>query len=322
MITFNPKIKINVFLIGALASFIPWQSASSATLNSNGGFETGNFNGWTTIGDTSIQSGGPSSNSGNSFKQIKQFDGTYHALLTTACTSVTEQPTGFCTVSQGSTRDGQDDGETAAGTFNFSGKPVVNATTDSGLGDGFALQNFLGLSNTAFDIDPNRILIKEGSAIKQTFTVTQAQIDAGVTLDFAWAFLTNDNEDIDGNFGNDFAFYTLYKDTDAVGARTITVLQESDLTDFWSGGYIPPGATQFRDEVAYTTVSLNITMPGTYTIGFGVVDGIGDDLSSALLVDKVTLNGIKIEVPESSQVLGVLGLGLGLLLTKPRKKKN
>jgi hypothetical protein len=159
-----------VFLLSTILGICIAPKTNAAVLN--GGFETGDFTSWLTIGDASIQTGGPGSNDGDNenFNQLAPKTGNYHALITTACVDTTEILAGFCANSPAG-RGGNDDAPTPAGRFNFSNKDVANGTTPSNLGgDAYELQNFLGLSDEALDkagtdIDGFR-QIKEGSAIK------------------------------------------------------------------------------------------------------------------------------------------------------------
>lgn len=320
-----------VLLLSAILGTSIMPKTNAAVLN--GGFETGNFNNWSTTGDASVQTGGPFANDGDNedFNQIAPFEGSFHALITTACVDTTEIPGGFCGNSP-SGRGGNDDEPAPAGRFEFSNTGVINATTDSELtGDAFALQNFLGLEDTALDAvgtdsvnapNGNR-QIKEGSAIKQTFTLTNPTNE----ISFAWAFLTNDFDEVelsvneDGFEGRDFGFYTFYDTSSAESTRTINVLQESNLTTFDvilddPSTLVNAADTDFRDKVFYSKVTLTGIAPGTYTLGFGVADGVGNDYTSALLVDNVQL-----EIPESSQLIGILGLGFSLCFMPKRKKR-
>lgn len=325
MAIFNTKIKTSLLILGVLTSVIPFSQAHSVTLV-NGGFEDG-FNSWGQIGDTSIQSGGPSLNSGNDFNQIAPYAGMNHALITTACTSNTERPSGFCTIDGANAREGIDDASTPAGTYNFSGNPVANATSNSGLGDGFALQGFLGLSNNSlFAIEPDRE-VKEGSAIRQIITVTQEQVDANARFRFAWAFLTNDTRDVGDTFGLDFSFLSVTRFNNTTDALSNTNRQDEDVNVLaqsiqnpFSFDPLNPSSVNFTAQTAYTiNNTYNFTLAGTYIIGFGVVDGGGSEKSSALLIDNVQYSD---EIPEGSNLLGILGLGLGLLFIPKSKIKK
>lgn len=319
-----------LFLLSTILVSTLMPKANAALLTD--GFESGTFGVWNTIGDTSIQQGGPSNNNGdaNDFNEIAPFAGVYHALITTACVDTSLISGGFCGNSPAG-RSGQDDGENPAGRFEFSDTGVVNATAASGLGnDAYALQTFLGLSNTALeqagsDAGVGNRTIKEGSAIRRNFTV-----DGTVSVAFRWAFLTNDFDEIeagvnvDGYGGRDFGFYTLYNTSSTVGSRGINVLRESDFDTYDVAFDFPadvfpddPNTVNFRYKINYQNLNLGILPAGTYTIGFGVVDGAGNEYTSALLIDNFDVGP---EVPEGSSLLGLLGLGLGLCFL-PKKKK-
>jgi hypothetical protein len=78
-----------------------------------------------------------------------------------------------------------------------------------------------------------------------------------------------------------------------------------------------PNTVNFRYKINYQNLNLGILPAGTYTVGFGVVDGGGNEYTSALLIDNFDVGS---EVPEGSSLLGILGLGLGLCFL-PKKKK-
>ena len=123
------------------------------------------------------------------------------------------------------------------------------------------------------------------------------------TINFDWNFLTNDGADLLGD--QDFAFVSITGDN----LEEIYILEDST-------GPIPTvgaGATDFANPTvpytAYVSEELALTSidgvtPGTYRVGFGVIDVDGTDRSSALLVDNFALR----EVPFD------FSPGLGLLL--------
>lgn len=156
----------------------------------------------------------------------------------------------------------------------------------------------------------------EGSAIWTEFTVATPQ-----TVSFRWNFLTTSpyaGSPYPG-FGNDFAFVSLSSESPTPLADTFHLLLAPSTTSFSNEactldifGATPcnPGINSYA--TGYQSGFIHITAPGTYKLGFGVVNvdlgGSGSDsLPSALLVDSVS-------VPEpSTGLLLVAGL-VGLVL--------
>jgi len=118
----------------------------------NGGFETGNFSGWTTLGDTSIETSAYGSG---------PTEGTFQALLSTGEATVSDSVQGFA-------------------------RPDSTVLTGGTIVPASALETFLGLAPGSLDNLGNGDAT-EGSAIKQTFTA-----NAGDVLTFDWNFLTNE----------------------------------------------------------------------------------------------------------------------------------
>lgn len=159
------------------------------------------------------------------------------------------------------------------------------------------LESFLGLGAGTL----SSLGVTEGSALKQTFTA-----NAGDTLSFSWNFLTDQDPSSDYN---DFAFFTL--------SNNLTQLADTFSTLF------PALTTPFTNETGYQLFSLPITLTGSYTLGFGVVDvdttGGGDtSVNSALLIDNVQTSVAS--VPEPRTIVGFLAaLGLGGIFKKRKK---
>ena len=202
------------------------------------------------------------------FPGIPPTDGISQALLTTASTTV-----------------GDDLPDAVPGTFNFSGNDPTLAGTNP------VLESFLGLDVGALDLNSPSVQAIEGSAIKRTFTA-----QAGDILSFDWQFLTNDGEFLD--FGpRDQAFVALYP----VGSPSapVTIATSIDV--------LPASGTDFAHEVGdrFTSTPLDA---GDYFLGLGVVDGLGTDKTSALLVDNVLLTSppSPSKIPEPTSVIGLL----------------
>ena len=162
---------------------------------------------------------------------------------------------------------------------------------------GSDLESFLGLAPESLNALGNG-KVEEGSAIKKTFTAK-----AGDVLTFDWNFMTNELESTLVGSNNDFAFFTLNP-------------LLSKLADP-SSSFVT-SLTPFLNETGFKTFSTKIFTPGTYTLGFGVVN-VGDPMfDSALAVDNVKLAS----VPEPTSVLGILAFGaLGAGSMWRRKQK-
>lgn len=267
-------------IIGLLGVSTLVSMEPARALLKSGSFETGDFSGWDTAGDTSIQ--------GN-FQGIAPPEGSSQAVLSTACPG-TAFSSGECFDTNAPDQPRNDDPGNSPGTFNFSGNDQFDANAENFPNN---LQGFLGLGPNALNIPreggiPGLRLPKEGSAIKQTFTA-----EAPFQLSFEWNLLTND---VTGS-GNsrDLAFATIYESTSTQENRQIINLNETITT-------LDSSSTTFAQENGYQSFTSSQTYsPGTYTLGFGVVDIDGVDTSSALMVDSV-------EVPFE----GAPGVGLGV----------
>ena len=269
------------------SSLISLHSAHAYSVNfENGGFEDPiNFNdtsfadGWEGAGDTSRL---------GTYSTVAPLD-TQQAVITTACPGTSQ--TGECLDNR------NDDTTTTLGQFNNSGNDQVSASLEAANN----LQGVLGLSHNAFSLpreiggvlfdgtNGNPLITrtpKEGSALYQDITITDdgSSID-NFTLHFNWDFLTNDGATELGN--QDFAFVSITGN----GVEEIYVLEDST-------GALPlvaPDATDFANltapSAAYVSEELALT-PGTYRVGFGVVDVDGTARSSALLVDNFAVREV------------------------------
>lgn len=221
--------------------------------------------------------------------------------------------------------------------FNQSGTNPVSADTNPNTD---VLQNELGLGTDALSIDRSTPQLnnlygprtsKEGSGMYQQFNVTIGPNDDSFTVNFDWAYLTNDGTTAFGE--QDFAFWnlglvngndytTVFDNTvDNTGpGDEIAVLQSSSGTigspqgnnDYVQGVDYGPNNT-----VSYTVSGLS---QGTYTyrLGYGVVDVDGLDRTTALLIDNIEV--VPFEFTPSTGIGLVLGL-IGLNKLRRRIKK-
>lgn len=147
------------------------------------------------------------------------------------------------------------------------------------------LETFLGLEAGSL----TTLGVTEGSAIKQTIT-----LNAGDKISFSWNFLS-DQDPQEADY-NDFSFFVFN------GLTQIADTEDAINDNFF---------TRLSRETGYQTTSITVQTPGTYTLGFGVVDvdrtGNGDTaVNSALLIDNITVT----PVPEPLTLLGVLTVSL------------
>ena len=212
-----------------ISSLLSLDSAQAFTVTlSNTDFETGNLTGWSSTGDTGVDS------TSTTHTTITPYAGTYQGIITNACPS--GSVSGKCVGTSGLSTSRNDDNPTSIGSYNVSGSEPVSASVEIG-----TLQTFLGLSADTLQIAREGGTIaaqdntatrtpKEGSAITQTFTV-----DGNFTLSFNWNYLTNDGNN--SRFGDqDFAFVTIYETNSDISTREITVLSNSAGTVSTPGG--------------------------------------------------------------------------------------
>lgn len=139
----------------------------------------------------------------------------------------------------------------------------------------------------------------EGSALSQTFTITESGL-----LSFRYNFLTTEGG------ANDFAVVILN--------GVITQLAAGADATNPSLVELDPIFGDPASETGYQNLSLVLPTAGTYTLAFAVFDANDEFIPSALLVDDVraTFNGNVI--PEPSTVL-LAGLGGVILLASRRR---
>ena len=272
----------NLFLIDAAAAFSITFSGTE-----NFGFEE-QYDGWTTFGDTNVES---------TFQTISPQGGDYQALITNACHDC---------VDNGSIRNDDSHVNNTASTFNYSDTNPITASVEQYNNNN--LQSQLGISENALNINAtlNGSNIdgvfrtpKEGSAIlSDSFTV-----DESFGISFDWNYLTNDGASILGN--QDFSFVTITGIETASNNPVEFVIPLGD-----SSGTIPSNpSSNFAEVTGYSTYTSDVLAPGTYRVGFGVVDIDNVDRSSALLVDEIYIRqAIPFEFSPTVGIALVLGL--------------
>jgi len=271
-------------------------SPSQAATISNGNFTTGDYTGWSTIGDASIQT---SSDFGSLPPEGQQFE----ALVTTATT--TPQLPGF-------------DRPSFSGT-----NPVSTVALETFLGLPTGNVNMPGsgsldmLSNSDVNFSKRKVI--DGSAFKQTITA-----NAGDQVSFEWNFLTNELVPEPSN--TDYAFFSVVPTNSSSSPILLANADPSDPSAFSPSGTplsVSPGQTS---ETGFHTQSYTIPTTGTYTLGFGVaqvnpVTPFPDDNTgnSAVLIDNVSLTPVP--EPNSASAILVFGvLGAGSLLKRKQRK--
>ena len=216
----------------------------------NGSFETGDFQYWSTIGDTSI-------------------------IGDTSTETMEDGDTSIETMENGDTstetmENGDASTENSLGIFPTDGTYLALISSgDSDAGGSVVdsdLEEFLDLAPGSLDGLTGGDAF-EGSAIKQTFTA-----EAGDIVSFDWNFLTNENTP--ATTFNDTAFFNVDGFTFELADTGSTFVDAADVDEF-------------NEQTGNQTLTFAISTAGTYTIGFGVVD-VGDAIvDSALAIDNV-----------------------------------
>ena len=266
----------------------------------NLGFEN-QYNGWSTIGDTTVQS---------TFQEISPQAGSYQALITTGCNNC---------VDNGSIRNDDSHINNTAGTFNYSGTNPISASVEQFGSNN--LQKQLGISANALNINAKRNNTeitnvfrtpKEGSGIlSDSFTVS----DGSFQISFDWNYLSNDGASVLGN--QDFSFVTINR----IDSSTGNTLEEEVILLGDSSKSIPTNSNnKFVEVGGYESYTSQTFAPGTYRVGFGIADVDNVDRSSAMLVDNLAIKQVPFEF---SPTLGLLAVGsMFALKTAWQKRKH
>ena len=314
---FTKSISIaSTFGLVSVSNLILINSANAFSVTfQNGGFESSTGvvpNNWSTIGDVTTTGAIDNISPTNAAKQ---------AIITTG-------------YRQGNYADPIGNRNDDSGyNFNQSNINPVSADTNP---NADLLQEHFGFGTNAFSI--NRVggisgigarTSKEGSGMYQQFNVTLDSGETGFTVNFDWAYLTNDGST---SFGGeqDFGFWSLGQ-VDGTNYTTafsgtgnpdnyINVLKSS------SGSITAPVANNdYANSFNYATngrysYTVSGLTAGTYNyrVGFGVVDVDGLDRTSALMLDNVEV--IPFEFTPSTGIGLVLGLiGVNKLRCKFKK---
>ncbi len=143
---------------------------------------------------------------------------------------------------------------------------LLRATSDSA--SRFQIETLFGLPRFTLNKLTSSPAAR-GSAIKRTFTV-----DAGMTLEFDWNFLTRE---FGAEKSLDFAFVVIND-------------QMIKLADIETAERETVAA--YDRETGFRTFQHTFAQAGEVTIGIGVINGMNRFVESALLVDDVRLNGV------------------------------
>ncbi|MGD1920247.1 MAG: hypothetical protein ACFCAD_16005 [Pleurocapsa sp.] len=294
--------------------------SSAFTIGFGDDFETGGFDDWSTTGDTQVQGTLSGFYSGSS-RAYHAGTGS-QASLSTACPNTSGDE---CYQLDNPSLPRNDDFDSPAGTFNFTGNDQTDANAENSGSRPTAmsvtnLQEFFGLSANSLDIQAQEGDVdipggfrtaKEGSGIKLN-EIIYANHDFQISFD--WNYLTNDGQSSLGLGDSDYSFVVIYEENSDISTRIPIVLADSDSTTIQA---IDSADTAYALSTSGTFLSE--TLPaGNYRVGFGVVDVDGVSRSSSLLVD----NFLTEEVPFDFSPTSGLSLVAGLLLFKRLRHNN
>jgi len=174
---------------------------------------------------------------------------------------------------------------------------VIDQTLPPAVAD-TTVESFLGLAPGALDaITPgNGNPTVEGSAAQLTFTTTGVR-----DLHLEFILFSNETDFWAPNY-TDFFFTTLTGEGPVARGSVIDPL------------FASPG-TVFDRDTGWLQVDWLGLAPGTYTLGFGIMDVFDSDLGSAVLVDDIAL----IPEPRAAALL-LVGLGGIWVVGRPRRR--
>ena len=312
-IYFQNLIRFTIFIsfIGTVNVLYSNSAQAYSITFDNGDFE--NSTGWQGAGSADIR---------GTYSGIAP-TGSGQGVITTGCPG-TIQTGGVCSDSDGDGQPRNDD--SSAGTYNLldgddNGQDQISASpeiadlqTSLDLSPN-SLSTFRTIDGVTYDgTDGNPVLRrtpKEGSAIYQDITITDDGSSVNdFILSFDWDFATNDGSGDLG--GKDFGFFSIAGN----GVEEVFVLEES------TGDVVTPSDNDFATNPntydKYTSDPLTLD-PGTYRVGFGVVDADGVSYSSGLLADNFSAQ----EVPfEFSPAAGIGLVATFLCLNRLRDKNK
>ena len=273
------KTSVLVSIVSLLSAQAIASSASATLINSS--FETGDFTGWETLGDASVQTAAVGS---------APSDGQYQAWITTLCDRTLGS---HC--------------ETIWNELPYSGTNAVSVVGSLGPS---RLHDFLDLTLEDFGSLDWGTAGGEASGIKQSFYVPARSI-----LSFDFNFASAEGTLVEG----DVAIVSVKSDTfrllsrlntDALRSTESSIpLCEHVETD--SGDACAEYAAVIGParETGYTSFSVYIPTAATYELGFAIGETGEGTIPSGLLIDHIRVT--RVPEPGTLSLLGIALLGIG-----------
>lgn len=227
---------------------------ADSVLTTNGGFETGDFTGWQTIGDALVV---------NSSFGIAPAQGTYQAFISDAPGGPSQYPNPGYPSQRGS----------ASAFPNLLAPSPLESFMDLpaySLYPAYANSQCGGPSAFCVPI--------EGSGLKQSFSA-----NTGDVLSFDFALVTNDAP------GFDFEFVTIDGAITILARPDVTACTQYPFVTLVGSATSPTG---FRYDCNRQQFVATLTTTGTHTIGIGVVDTLDNSEDTGLLIDNVQLTSV------------------------------
>lgn len=265
--------------IVAVAAFLVGAQPAAAQFN-NGGFESGNFSGWSTAGDTFIE--GSSLGTGPS-------EGSFDALLASA--------------TDGSVNSDVPAGQGVSGGA-LESSLGINSGTLQGVGNGTPVLGS-AVTQTLNVQSGQQVMLDWDMLTNQVYNDGTSDSYAPTTANNDFVFVTivpsgNPNGATVVKLADTFFGYV--DDPNAPGG-------------FITGFTLTPETNPFISETGFQTFSWTASATGSYTIGIGVVhvtNGPDDGINSAILVDNARLSA----VPEPASFIALGALCAGMLLRR------